>query len=228
MTAITFDVDEVGPLTFRRPGWTALAGWLDSFLAGQTGDASHNLCVECAVTPGGGELAALFEDGFGFLPGEIAGHLLEAAGMPGGLAGLGEMYPLVSLKEAEAMHQNAGQETAYRTGAPPSDVVPREMIDAARKRTRRPFFARTPLGWWACKAPGHTEAAAYEDGLTAALQGKGSRSAPFRALVLSCVLSHDVEAAKAQIEECPAIPYLLGRALRGAAGEGKAVARVSG
>lgn len=225
MTAIAFDVDEVGTLTFRRPGWTAFSGWLDAFLAGQTGDAGHNLCTECAVTPTGGELAALFEDGFGFLPGDIANHLLTAAGMPGGIAGLGEMYSLVGLKDAEQMHADIA---ASRMVPDLSTIVPREMIDAAKKRTRRPFFARTPLGWWACKAPGHTEAAAYEDGLTAALQGKGSRSAPFRSLVLSCVLSHDVEAAKAQIEECPAIPYLLGRALRGAAGEGKAVARVSG
>ena len=210
--SLTFDVQDLDtPIALRRPGWDSFAAWLDSFLAGMTGDAQHNLVTGCAVTPPAGELAEIFADGFGFLPGELAGALLEAAGLPDGLAGLGAVYPLLGLKEAEA------------EGSP----VPDEMIDVARKRTRRPFFALTPAGWWACKAPGTSEASAYEDAITAAVQGRGSRAAALRTLTLSCVLSPDPEVAKAQIEETPAIPYLLARALRSAAGEGKAVARAS-
>lgn len=228
-SSLAFDVQDLDtPIALKRPGWSDFAAWLDSFLAGQTGDAQHNLVTGCALNPSAGELAAIFEDGYGFLPGELAGALLEAAGLPDGLAGLGAVYPLVSLKDAEAMHpQKDGPETAYRTGAAPSDVVPREMIDAAKKRTRRPFFALTPAGWWACKAPGTSEASAYEDAITAAVQGRGSRAAALRTLALSCVLSPDPEVAKAQIEETPAIPYMLARALRSAAGEGKAIARAS-
>lgn len=208
--SLAFDVQDLDtPIALKRPGWSDFAAWLDSFLAGQTGDAQHNLVTGCALNPSAGELAAIFEDGYGFLPGELAGSLLEAAGLPDGLAGLGAVYPLVSLKEAE--------------GSP----VPRELIDAAKKRTRRPFFALTPAGWWACKAPGTSEASAYEDAITAAVQGRGSRAAALRTLALSCVLSPDPEVAKAQIEETPAIPYMLARALRSAAGEGKAVARAS-
>ena len=210
--SLAFDVQDLDtPIALKRPGWSDFAAWLDSFLAGQTGDAQHNLVTGCALTPPAAELASIFEDGFGFLPGELSGALLEAAGLPGGIAGLGAVMALVSLKDAEG------------EGSP----VPSELIDAARKRTRRPFFALTPAGWWACKAPGTSEASAYEDAITAAVQGRGSRAAALRALALSCVLSPDPEVAKAQIEETPAIPYLPARPLRSAAGEGKAVARVS-
>lgn len=211
MSKLEFDVTDLDtPIVLRRPGWGDFAAWLDSFLTGQTGDAQHNLSTGCAVSPGAGELAAIFADGFGFLPGDLSNALLEAAGLPGGMSGLGEVYALVGAGEAE------------------SKGVPREMIEAARKRTRRHFFALTPAGWWACKAPGTAEASAYEDAITAAVQGRGSRAGALRALTLSCVLSPDPEVAKAQIEETPAIPYMLARALREAAGEGKAVARVKG
>jgi hypothetical protein len=248
--SLTFDVQDLDtPIALKRPGWDGFAAWLDSFLAGMTGDAQHNLVTGCAVTPGAAELAEIFADGYGFLPGELAGALLEAAGLPDGLAGLGAVYPLVSAARAEEVHRLIAGLTAILDMAPTgelsaetnaeiqrarddiaalqSETVPRELIDAARKRTRRPFFALIPGGWWACKAPGTSEASAYEDAITAAVQGRGSRAEALRTLTLSCVLSPDPEVAKAQIEETPAIPYLLARALRSAAGEGKAVARVS-
>lgn len=245
--SLTFDVQDLDtPIALKRPGWDSFAAWLDSFLAGMTGDAQHNLVTGCAVTPPAGELADIFADGFGFLPGELAGALLEAAGLPDGLAGLGAVYPLVSLREAEEQHKRAAELGEIVNAHSPDmsaekraewqkavdvlaalSLVPRELIDAAKKRTRRPFFTLTPAGWWACKAPGSSEASAYEDAITAAVQGRGSRAAALRTLTLSCVLSPDGEVAKAQIEETPAIPYLLARALRSAAGEGKAVARAS-
>lgn len=213
-TTLIFDVDGLDtPITLRRPGWAEFSGWLDAFLADHLGDANNNLSVSCALTPAAGELSSIFEDGFGFLPGELAGALLEAAGLPGGMAGLGAVFPLLSLKEVLALSE---------------DAPPQALLDEARKRTRRPFFARTPFGWWALKPPGSAEASAYEDALTAALQGKGSRVGPVRTLVLSCVLSPDPEVVKNHIEEQPGIAYLVGRSLRRAGGEGKAIARVSG
>jgi hypothetical protein len=222
---IKFEVEELGSLTFSRPRWADFAAWLDSFLAGQTGDAQNNLCVGCAVTPTAGELAEIFADGFGFLPGELVGHLLADAGLPEGLSGFAASTPYVTLRDAED-----GRARASELGAAASEegLIPRDLIDAARKRTRRPIFARTPLGVWACKAPGTAEASAYEDAVTAAMQGRGSRAAAMRALVLSCVISPEPTAAQAALEECPALALMLARSLRAVAGEGKALARVSG
>ncbi|RTL09253.1 MAG: hypothetical protein EKK62_03170 [Acidimicrobiia bacterium] len=251
MTSLEFDVPDLDtPIALRRPGVAEFSAWLDSFLSGQAGDASHNLVTGCAVRPSAGELAEIFADGFGFLPGELAASLVEAAGLPGGPAGLGETYALVGLKDAEAQHaqvkvfqaildaapvdslSDATNEEIQRTQrsleALKSEIVPIELMTAARKATRRPFFCRMADGsWWACKAPGTAQASAYEDVMMVAVQGKGSRYEPLRALVLACVISPEPEVAKVKIEETPAIPYLLARALRGAGGEGKAVARVS-
>lgn len=204
---LIFDVEGLDPLEFRSPSWEAFAAWNDAFVAGQVGDAEHNLCVACAIKPGPAEFAALVDDEFGFLPNSIADSLLEAGGLPGGLAGFGTRFELVKLEDA------------------PGAGVPAELVEAAKGRARRPLFALTPLGWWAVKAPGGRLASAYQDGIGAAFRGQGSHGANMRTLVLSCVLSPEPEIAKAKIEECPGIVLRLAPALRAAGGEGKAVPR---
>ena len=54
--SLTFDVQDLDtPIALRRPGWDGFAAWLDSFLAGQTGDAQHNLVTSCALSPNAAE-----------------------------------------------------------------------------------------------------------------------------------------------------------------------------
>lgn len=209
MTVYKYPVEGLDtPLTQRAGGWADFRQWLDEFLAGKSSDSFYNLATSLSLSPSAGELAEIFEDGYGFLPGELAQRALIRWGLPDGIGSLGEAYPVVSLADAE------------------TNKVPAELIELAKKSTRRPLFVLTPAGWWACKAPGHTVASQYEDAMSLAFQGKGSRAQPLYNLTLACVLSPEKSTVEAQIEQYPAIPYLLGRALRSAAGEGKVGALV--
>ena len=252
-----FQHEDAGDIEVRRVGWAEFAPWGDGYAREQMADANQNLWAAIAVKPAAGELPELIED-FSALPLMLVHGVIESCGSPGGLVGLSQRYPVLSLAEAEAEHPRA-KEIDRLLGLPdeplPEDekarkaeekrraearqalqeehaalwLVPQDQIAAARKRSRRAFFVRTPAGLWAMRPPGADASAAYQEADAGFGQGKAGVSfcGAMRALSLACVLSPDPEQAKAAIEEYPAIPWILRGELEARSGGGKALVRVS-
>jgi hypothetical protein len=203
---LVFDVEEVGQITMRVPGWDDFAAWWDAVGSASVSDATNNLVIACAVTPAPAELATIFED-LGFLSASICAGLLARTGVPEG--GFLARYPSPSGESVAAAHP--------------------ELAEMVRKRTRRPLYVSTPAGLWALRPPSAPVAAAYQDAMNDVARNKAGSSAAqaARALVLGCVLSPEAEIARTQIEEHPAIPYILRDWLQELGGLGKAIARAS-
>ena len=200
-----FHHEDAGDIEVRRIGWADFAAWGDGYAREQMADANQNLWAAIAVKPAAAELPELIED-FSALPLMLVHGVIESCGSPGGLVGLSQRYPIV-----------------------PDAEVPEETLRAARKRSRRAFFVRTPAGLWAMRPPGADASAAYQEAVAGFGQGKAGASfcGAMRALSLACVLSPDPEQAKAAIEEYPAIPWILRGELEARSGGGKALVRVS-
>jgi hypothetical protein len=200
-----FHHEDAGDIEVRRVGWADFAPWGDGYARERVADANQNLWATIAIKPAASELPELIED-FSALPMMLADAVIADCGSPGGIGGLGERCEVV----------------------PDADVPP-DMLAAARKRSRRAFFVRTPAGLWAMRPPGASVSAGYQEGMSAFGQGKAGSSfcETMRALTLGCVLSPDPEAAKAAIDEYPALPWRLGPELNDRAGGGKALVRVS-
>lgn len=200
-----FRHEDAGDIEVRRAGWVEFAAWGDAFSREQMADANQNLWATLAIKPPAAELPELIED-FSALPLMLAHGVIEACGSPGGMVGLSQSYPVV-----------------------PDAEVPEETLKAARKRSRRAFFVKTPAGLWAMRPPGASASAAYQETVAAFGQGKPGVSfcGAMRTLTFACVLSPDPETAKAAIEEYPAIPWILRGELEARSGGGKALVRVS-
>lgn len=241
-----FQHEDAGDIEVRRVGWAEFKEWGDGFARERVADANQNLWASIAIRPTAAELVELVED-FSALPMLLVDAVIAECGSPGGIGGLGERCPVITLAEAEAARAEADKLDAQITALPDagheeqlrvlmagraaldSRLVPPDMLAAARKRSRRAFFVRTPAGLWAMRPPGREASAAYQEGMAAFGQGKAGSSfcETMRGLTVACVLSPDPEAVKAAIEEYPALPWRLGPELNDRAGGGKALVRVS-
>lgn len=235
---IELSFEEAGDITLREANFATYAAWFDAIQRGRSSDASQNLVIDCAVTPGPEALAALFED-FGFLPETLVAELLARVGTPGG--GANEGYPVARLADARKAHSRAATlrdgmgtyapdvaaaYTAELAALTPT-LLPVELLDVAERVTRRALIFRTPAGLLALRPPARDAAAAYVDGIADFQAKKPDSSAigPGRALMLACAISPDAPALAAAIDQYPALAQWIPPALQEAASGGKARAR---
>jgi len=243
---IELSFEEAGDITLREANFAAYAAWFDAIQRGRSSDASQNLVIDCAVTPGPEALAALFED-FGFLPETLVAELLARVGTPGG--GASEGYPVVRLADARKAHTRAaelrtmlamratpdgvtvesgtGEALARELAALELTLLPVELLDAAERVTRRALIFRTPAGLLALRPPARDAAAAYVDGI-ADFQAKKPDSSAIgagRALMLACAISPDAPALAAAIDQYPALAQWIPPVIQAASSGGKALAR---
>jgi hypothetical protein len=228
--------EDIPQITLRRADWLAFRGWWDAIALGRASDATTNLCAECALTPDGNALAALFEE-WGFLPAELAGELLANVGAPvGGIHGL---YPMSTLAQERAKHARAAElrkmlgdayasiDTALRIQLDAADaelaalstgggLIPLATLDMAETRSKRALFVRGPAGLLVFRPPGAGVADRFTDTVSSFFAGKPdvSFAGACRALVLGCAIEPDATVLAAQIDEFPAIVHCLHGPLR--------------
>ena len=236
---IKLTLEEAGEFTLRPPAFAAFASWFDAISQGRVSDASQNLVIDCADTPGPEALAVLFED-FGGLPETLAGELLSHVGTPGG--GAGEGYPMVRLADARKAHSRAAELEKARAEAVQGDteapvapelmrlrgeLLPVELLDAAERVTRRALIFTTPAGLLALRPPGRDAAAAYVDAIADCQAKKAGASylGAGRALMLACAISPDAQTLAAAIEQYPALAQWIPPVIQAASSGGKALAR---
>lgn len=236
MGKIELEYEEAGKVTLRTATFAPFAAWFDAMARGRTSDASQNLAIDCADTPGPEGLAVLFED-FGGLPEELAGEILARVGTPGG--GTTDGYPMVRLREARAAHTRARElqakiNDAANAGASlepmasehdalqRDTLLPIELLDVAERVSARAVFFRTPAGILPFRPPPRIAMAAHVDAVSdfQANRGDASLLAAGRALMLACFIGDPLILA-ASIEEYPALAQWIPGALKALASGGK-------
>lgn len=249
MTTFSLSYEEAGDITLRTAGWQAFATWWDT-VPQSAGDACNNLVADCAVKPDAAGLAALYEEGFGFLSTVLGAEILARSGVPGGV--INARFPMVMFKDARAVHLRVAAmrkaiADAYPADAAPDEqqakrfaelvaeveaveatLIPLDVLDVAeRAGGRRVRFYRTGAGLLALKPPGAAAGSAFTDALAAigAKQQGASYAEANKALVLACAVTPDAPTLLTMIESSPGLVYALSDDLREAASGGKALAR---